>query len=306
MSATRRVPRTFIALGAILGALSCGDGSDAHPRGSERVPKLSGPELIPQELVAALLTGSVAPGTRPPVIVVGRLPDEMPFEVPRPAHARIVGAISRPRTGTIVLAVRERPLEAMKKYRELLRQSGWDDPGRERGSGFQPSPIVHSGTFCRGDDRSIATTAAERSDEETFLQVRYSDSDDNYSPCHPRQIENMALDRGPLPTFYPPQNTSIIDAQGGGGMNHTEASARLRTALRPADLVAHYGAQLRSDGWVAGSDALGKDVVAQSWRVEDRSGTGWLGVLVATAIPDSDDREVLFRVTPVELRRRRG
>lgn len=103
-----------------------------------------------------------------------------------------------------------------------------------------------------------------------------------------------------MPTFYPPRNTSILDGNVGGDRGYMEASARLKTELRPAELVAHYGAQLRAAGWAPRTESPGADVSAQTWRIEDRRGNAWVGLLLAIAVPDSDDREVLFRVMPLD------
>jgi hypothetical protein len=298
------VARTLLVPAFALLALSCGEDDGSGSRAHQRVPKLNGPELVPEELVAALLTGFVAPGREFPEIVVGRVPDEMPFEVPLPPNARVVGAISRPTFGTLVLSVPERPLDAMKAYRDFLRRTGWDDPGREHGTGFEPPRTVHSGTFCQGESRSISTAAAQRSDKETFLQVQYREASGR-SLCDQTQFENPRFERGPMPTLYPPQNTSIVDASVGGGRNHSEASARLETDLDPAQLVAHYGTQLRADGWAPRSDPSGKELAAQQWSIEDRRGNSWVAVLVALRIPNSEHRQVLFRVMPSELKRQR-
>lgn len=302
-----RAPQRVRWAGSILLAcalgVACDDDADSRARSRARVPNLRGPELVPQELVAALLVGMVAPESTNPEIVVGRLPDDLPFEVPRPEKARVVGALARSKSGTLVFSVAEPPLEAMKAYRELLRRTGWDDPGRERGSGFQPPPIAYSGMFCQGEKRSISTTAAERSDGQTMLQVRYAESG-RYSPCDDRQRENMFSPRGPMPTFYPPRGASIVDGNVGGGRNYMEASARLKTELRPAQLLAHYAAQLRADGWTPRSETAGNDVTGQIWRINDHEGRAWVGVLIAIALPESEERMMLFRVTPLDSRDR--
>ena len=113
----------------------------------------------------------------------------------------------------------------------------------------------------------------------------------------------MSPRRAPIPTLYPPRNTSIVDANIGGGRNYSEASARLKTELRPAQLMAHYGTQLRADGWDPRSEPSGADVVGQTWAIQDRRGKAWVGLLVAIAVPDSDDREMLFRVMSLESSR---
>jgi hypothetical protein len=300
MLATNRVPRTVGFLLAWVLTTACDD--DASGR-SPRVLELTGPELVPRELVAALLSGPYGPGPAGEIFV-GRIPDEMSFEVPEPVNARIVGALAQRSSGTLVFAVRERPLDAMKSYRELLRRTGWDDRGRERGSGFHPSEVVRPGTFCQGDDRSITTMAAEREDGETYLRVLYSETG-RRSMCNDARNDDMAWRRGPMPSLYPPKDAQVLDGNVGGGRNYTQASARLKTELRPAQLIAHYAAQLRADGWAPRSEPSGTDVVGQTWRIEDRRGSPWIGALVAITVPDSPDRELIFRVMSPEATRDR-
>jgi hypothetical protein len=285
---------SLLLVGFFSGA--CG-GDSAEQNRTERVPNFRGPELVPKELVAALLTGFVAPGAKVPEIVVRRLPESVPFDVPRPENARIVGGLARPSNGTLVFSVAQRPRDAVRAYEELLRRSGWEEP-THGGGGFRPPDVIRSGVFCQGEKRSISTTAAERGDGETYLQVRYSEAD-RYSQCEEPRRESFAVQRGPMPTLDPPQRTAIVDANVGGNRNYMEASARLKTDLRPAQLVAHYGEQLKAEGWAQRSETSGEGVSAQAWRIEDRRGKVWIGVLVAIAIPDSDDREVLFRVMPL-------
>lgn len=283
---------------ALLG-ISCGDGADADSAGRTRVPKLRGPELVPQELVAALLAGWVGPGPTLPEIVVGRLPEKMPFEVPRPDDAQVLGALARSSNGTLVFSVAQRPIEAMKAYVALLRRAGWDDQRGDVGSGFQPPVTPSSGTFCQGEKRSISAGTAERSDGQTVFLVRYTEGG-SYSPCEDRHREHVSPRRGPIPTLYPPPRTSVIHGTIGGSLHYSEASGRLRTELRPAQLVAHYGVQLRAEGWEPQSESSGSDIAGQTWRVKDRRGKAWLGILVAAAIPGSDDRDIVLRVVPLD------
>jgi hypothetical protein len=46
--------------------------------------------------------------------------------------------------------------------------------------------------------------------------------------------------------------------------------------------------------------SLLKELPWQTWRIQDRQGKAWVGVLVAIAIPDSENREMLFRVMPLD------
>lgn len=299
MRASTLARRGAAPLLIILLGVSCGDGPDADSAGRTSVPKLRGPELVPQELVAALLAGWVGPGPTLPEIVVGRMPEKMPFEVPRPDDARVLGALARPSNGTLVFSVVQPPIEAMKAYVALLRRAGWDDRGGEIGSGFQPPVTPNSGTFCQGEKRSISAGTAEGSKGQTVFLVRYTEGG-SYSPCEDRQRENVSPQRGPIPTLYPPPGTSVVHGNISGSLHYSEASGRLRTELRPAQLVAHYATQLRSEGWEPQSESSGADVAAQTWRIKDRRGKAWVGILVAAAIPGSDDRDILLRVVPLD------
>jgi hypothetical protein len=260
---------------------------------------------VSQELVAALLTGAVAPGRTTPEIVVGRLPDKLPFDIPRPDNARIVGSLARPSIGTVVFALPQSPRDASKAYTELLLRAGWDDRGNQVG-GFEPPPMIYSGPFCKGDDKSISTSVAERPDGQTSLQVRYA-TDQRYSGCAERERRGSlgTEERGPMPLLDPPRDAKILGSSVGGSRDYTEASARIKGGLAPPQLVAHYATQLRASGWAPASDAASGDVSAQTWTVEDRHGKKWIGLFVASSMPGSDDRMLLFRVMPVELTRNR-
>jgi hypothetical protein len=130
-------------------------------------------------------------------------------------------------------------------------------------------------------ERPIAGTASSKPDDHRLMQ---------------RQRE-----RGPSRIH---RGASIVDGNVGGGRNYMEASARLKTELRPAQLLAHYAAQLRADGWTPRSETAGNDVTGQAWRINDREGRAWVGVLIAIALPESEERMMLFRVTPLDSRDR--
>jgi hypothetical protein len=259
---------------------------------------------VPQELVAALLAGAVAPGRTTPETFVGRLPDKLPFDIPRPDNARIVGSLARPSIGTVVFALPQSPREASKAYDELLLRSGWDDRAPRPG-GFEPPPMIFSGPFCKGDDKSISTSVAEQPDGGTSLQVRYSTGE--RSACAERERRGYIgpEERGPIPALDPPRDAKIVGSGIGGSSGYLEASARMNVDLAPPQLLAHYATQLRASGWAPASDAVTGDVSAQTWTVEDRRGKKWVGLFVASSVPGSDDRLLLFRVMPVELSRRR-
>ena len=295
-----RSTRAHSLLSLVALVAACGDGPGSDSAGRVSISELRGPETVPKELVSVLVTPYGWRGERE--IVVGRTPDDLPFEVPLPRGARIVGTLAGESSGTIVVTVDQSPLETMRSYRQIATEAGWEAL-RDRGGGFQSADAVRSGPFCKGEDTSISPHAIESErGQRTYVQIHYAKSD-RHSPCDRRRREELVSSRGPLPPLYTPRGTSIFSGSGGGGPNYSEASARLETRLSLMELVKHYGSQLRDQGWTARSDPTGSSVVAQRWQLTDRDDARWIGLLIAAEVPGSDKPEVIFRVIPVEPRK---
>lgn len=117
-------------------------------------------EAALRELAARLLAppDSYDQATMPPRILVGRLPENLPVEIPVPDGLTVVGSIVRDmprRNGRMIDVVLDAdvPAELFREtYRQLLLTSGWDEdqerPGR---SGFVPRGLP--GLFHRAATR---------------------------------------------------------------------------------------------------------------------------------------------------------
>ena len=78
----------------------------------------------------------------------------------------------------------------------------------------------------------------------------------------------------------PPGATSTRE---GSGESSDEVAARARigsTTLSPAQLVAHYGAQLSAAGWIAGARLSADDIATQLFTASDRDQRRWQGVFM--------------------------
>jgi hypothetical protein len=296
-------PATVLAI-LLLGQGACNRGPAQDPADrTPAVPQISGPDMVPKELVTALLV-RFSGGRTVPEIVVGRLPANMPFEVPSPDSARAVGSLAySPSGGTVVFSVPHRPIDAVRAYEDMLQRAGWRAEKNSPSGGFRQADVVYTGRFCQGDRHSLNASTVERQQGGSFLQVHYT-AHPRGSPCDDPNRSGFSPHRGPMPTLYPPDRTTMVDGGGsGGGRGYSDAHARLKTELSPAQLVAHYSTQVRRQGWSLQSESATPDMTAQTWRMEDRDGKVWVGLLLAQSIPETDGRSVLFRVMPQTLDR---
>jgi hypothetical protein len=210
----------------------------------------------------------------------------------------MVGSLAQRSGGTLVFVVPQRPLDAVRGYEGVLQRARWRVPVNRASGGFRRlDEIVHSGWFCQGERRSLSATALDRPEGGSFLRVAYG-VHEHSSPCEDRRRDEPSFPRGPIPTLYPPEHATIVHAGTGGSRDYMEARARLKTELGPAQLVAHYSAQVRAQGWSLQSESVGPDLSAQMWRIEDREKKTWVGLLMGHSIPGSDERVVIFRVIP--------
>jgi hypothetical protein len=79
-------------------------------------------------------------------------------------------------------------------------------------------------------------------------------------------------------------------------MESREVTTRLQTALGASELVAHYAPQLASAGWALGGAVRREGGALQTATLRDQQGRAWHGILMATEIPTTREREVLFRI----------
>ncbi len=112
--------------------------TDAHTdEHTERISPAPGPDnAVPagadgdaglRELALRLLRGSSGDALRDLQLLPGALPPTLPFSLPLPPGARVVGALTGRRETRVVLDADDAPERVLASYREQLRQAGWTE-----------------------------------------------------------------------------------------------------------------------------------------------------------------------------------
>jgi hypothetical protein len=258
-------------------------------------------EMVPRELVMTLLGSSGS--SSGPELLVGRLPADFPAAL-APAGARVVGSLSRRGEQTVVFALPQPCPEAAAAYRRTVEGAGWTGPpssGMIEPQGFLPPAMGTAGPsslFCQGE-RILHFGTFPREGGGSYLRLTFHSAIE-HSPC------SRQMARGPesywrefpVPALHAPEN---VEFRGGGmsgaGDDFRETGARVGTPMPPAELLAHYAAQLRQAGWTPAGTSAGEGVALQTFVRRDASGQSWHAVLSAVALPGSDKRDLSLRIT---------
>jgi hypothetical protein len=235
-------------------------------------------------------------------LLPGALPPTLPFAVPLPPGARVVGTLTGRRVSRVVLDADLSPERVLAYYQELLRLAGWNETeaplgGQPRGGflntagpwlerltlwfaqeAWALSVEVADGRGAGSGDGSSAGGAGSTDVWLTFYaDARYQ------RPRGPRRFRQEHFNPGKLvPPLAPPAGARQRMMGGGGGFGYWRSSARLATDLDLAAVSAHYARQLEHAGWtLRGGEASGDVMAWSSWDFVDAGGKLWQGQLVA-------------------------
>ena len=314
----------IIALVGLLAACSGSEGGEVDTVSGEQsvvvvqkqVEVVSSPDATPgevevvggddeslREFIGRALTrrypGAEEGDTR---IMIGLLPDDLPFDLPIPEGSRIIGSIVRgDPTGTeIILDVPLNPEEVINFYHEALIEEGWVVPPEQAyGYGFVSEPWP-SQTFCYNDDEVVlAMSAVEISDEPTDVRINIQ-SPAQYSPCGPEGVHWMDESYGLIPTLTSPPGALVLSGGSGSGQIEASVTASLKTDLTAEDLANHYGVLLSEASWTPGERGTSEQVSWSSWTIKDEDGDEWGGVLIILESPsDPEKRYAWFQIDKV-------
>jgi len=265
--------------------------------------------LIPRELAVALLAFQGF-GNQRPAITVGKTPTPG-LDTLMPRGATILGGftfsnewMSRTRGAMTVASSSDRADTLLERTRALFYRAGWKPPPPapyQAHGGFVEdwAGLANSASFCR--DSLAVFVRAQAGDRGSLLGVTFQRTNEN-SICTPRE-----LDQGPaqwsiqIPTFRPPDGSSIGRSGGGSSTNSRESYARLNSALTPAAVVTYFAGQLEAAGWTLLNRVGDGDIVMQTARRTDEKGRALFGALVDLRL-DTKTHDVSFRAALLDLR----
>lgn len=260
---------------------------------------------VPEEFVRAMFAGF---GDLTEV-VMGRLPEGIP-RTELPSGARVIGGISHPRGATAVIAMPTPPEDALAGYgAQLERGSGWRRVARQE----QPSPrsaFVSTAAADRtlvlcGPGGVLRPIAIPRREGGSYLRLTFDQGGGGEGSACSRGTPARQTSEGdegdvPFPTMQPLRGSVTRGHASGSSSSNgitTERSwsAHIETSATPADVAAHYAAEMRRAGWTVEAPASTPSVAAVTAETRDAQGQPWRGVLTVVAKPGSG-REASLRV----------
>ncbi|MFO7321953.1 MAG: hypothetical protein DIU68_009485 [Chloroflexota bacterium] len=243
--------------------------------------------------VVAPLYFAPAPGSEPLRITVGALPDDLPFAVPVPQDAEILGGmanISPVGAGQLYLNAGGASEDVLAFFAEALEADGWyPAPVAQPTSGFIPTQ-PETQTYCSADGQTVMTITAQASGEATTAINLY------WQEAYPGACEDSPAMQGGVNPVIPglrlPPGVQMTGGSSGGGNDDSFILAMLVTEMSAGELGEFYSEQLSEQGWELTGEGNTDVTAASTWTITDDAGNPWLGVLMV--VDAGENRKTAF------------
>jgi hypothetical protein len=238
-----------------------------------------------------------------PQLIVGRVPDTLPVELPLPPASRVIGSLVMGRRIAIHLQSETLPRQILAFYRTRLSSSSWTVLGERRGlGGFKANGTAEgiSVQFCPVTaGPAISVDAHVRLDgmtEAQIAEVTDLDSTPCGDPNTPLTWEHSS--RQPqLPVLIAPPYSDFVGGGGRGSDTYLESQGYLYMAAGLREVAAHYRRQFEIADWKERD--RGEDGVSawSRWRRHDEGGGQLDGLFLTVQYPDHDGYLLLARAS---------
>ena len=234
------------------------------------------------------------------VLLLGSLPDELPFSPDALDGMTILGSLSQKDVGgeSILLEANQQPQDVIDSLSRAWQQEGITQPQLPFSTpplgSFDVENELIPALFCPEDGNFwIELTAAALEDGGASVSIDIQRPDENYGDFSPCTIEEMANDMPPglalLPRLVKPEGARVTPADSGGGPFYFFQTASIITQLDISDLADFYQKQLQEKDWKLAGEDHGKGVAWSEWRLTDQKGKPWVGSLLITKRFTQDD-----------------
>ena len=246
------------------------------------------------ELALRLTSYPGEPHTHNPQLLVGRLPDTFPADIPLPDGSRVLGSLLKSAEYVVVVLDTSLPAEEVFLFfNERLLGDGWQTFEQLQGyqqpvlqqRGFAPTPVTGQGTsviYCKGiGGPTLRVHAAAGSNGLTDVHLEVDGRND--SPCArvSRIRWEQSLRTGGVSDLIPlleaPRGARQKSRGAGNSSEFAYTSAVLETDADLATLNTHYAMQLEKAGWTRTAEGLNDPLVWQTWRFQDEDQQPWNG-----------------------------
>ena len=268
-----------------------------------------------EKLALGLLIYVADPRVAEPRLFLGKIPENLPIELPVPEQSRVLGTLARSETQVeIVLESDLKPEEIASFYRTQLASQGWNEPEDmqpHRQGGFMHNnfgPYTHM-TFCRESNIAGLTINVQQLQSAT-TNVRLNLSlDREMNPCvqQARNRRQMMLHQRHhrmfemIPPLSPPPGAQQRGGGGGSGSDEVHTTATLKTNLTLDIVAKHYADQLVQGGWTQTGAGADGPMAWYTWRFTTEDQEPWRGLFFVLKTPDKpDDYYLHIRATWIE------
>jgi hypothetical protein len=234
-----------------------------------------------------------------PELVISAVP-ALFGDVPLPPDTRVLGGVQRgDSTADLVADSEATPAVAVQFVSDALKAQGWTEPPNMSPGGFIPVGMTGV-TFCKSKDGpSLSLMATKRDDGLTKLRYTLNTFKGmpagTFGPCNQPP---GGLGFTPLPQLTSPEDAKQSSLGMSGSQDSLLQFAVLETQQTPAQLLAHYVAQLEDAGWTLTASGGTDESVWSNWAFKDPQGKDQTGMLlIAPRAADTRAQFVLLEVT---------
>lgn len=253
-------------------------------------------------------------------LLVGRLPERLPTEVPLPEGARVLGSVGLAQARyEILLDADQSPEQVREFYQQTLAAAGWTLLPRPHSGAFLAQNFLPPLAFRCCENLLLLVNAQARKDGPTDVRLTLINS--SRRTAHPQanfgtlsggfgfgvmsgepgRSPNSSPISSPIPVLTPPARGQVsgptISRPTNGGWSSFSA---LTTGLSAQALLAHYAGQLEGAGWVRASQGTNGPLAWSTWT-RSQAQERWSGFLSVTEWPgQADRRQMQFQVEPLK------
>src|SRR5258708_11393091 len=257
-----------------------------------------------EKLALGLLVYPGDPRASKPRLFLGKIPQNLPIEVPIPEQSRVVGTLARSESQVeIVLESDLTPEEVFSFYRAQLTSLGWHEPegmwphhaGGFLHSDFGPHMNI---IFCQGSGGAgLALNILQL--ESTTTDVRLNLSlDREMSPCAQQAMMRRHMHHHEMyeiiPPLVPPRGAQQRGGGGGSSPDEAHTTATLKTNLALDALAKHYADQLSQAGWTPTDAGTNGPLGLHTWHFTSEDQEPWSGLFFILKTPEKPDDYFLY------------
>jgi hypothetical protein len=312
---------SVIAAVALLGLTALVAAQNIQPEGAQNNPAdapmsqfaqvIGGDEAGLRELLSRVVsTSDSAPEQS--VIYVTRLPDNIPFDLPLPEDAQVIGSVyyaSQSRI-EIILDVPQSPDDLIQFFRTSLSAGQWAalSAAAIPVGGFVSQPWS-TDYFCYQTDAAMLGVTAKASETLTHVTLLIFTPADA-TPCGGAgTIDASGEPYSLLPQLQTPDGVTLVPGTNGiqnpgvVEQGYTGVSATLSSDLPVSKLTQAYHRQLEDAGWYLVSQEVSDKMAWSAWTLQDAEGKTWTGTFVLIPRPAVEDQyaaQVMVETMPAQ------